>query len=692
MKNKLSFNTNIFIETMRQLRVTGIIGVIIMAGIAIIRISSTVLYYNDSDDVRQTTFTGLNWMPWLVISFMLITPILMFQAFNFMNKRNSSDLYHSLPHTRGTIYISMSAAVMAWVLISILATVIPSLLSALFFSKYIAFVYDTFFLFILNSIAACFIVGGAILIAKSFSGTLLNGIILSGIIIFIPRLVMTLIVSSVEANIIFEGHIRNIFTSNELNPVISMVFTLMGIDPSINVDAAFTSVPAIIYGFVLGIIYFVLGGLAFCHRNSETASQSAPNKKFQAAYRIIIALVISSFIVSVLFNEFYVFNEHFDAFPFIISYVGVAFVYFLYELITTKKLKNLIKAIPGLGIVAVLNIAMFFGLAGVYKNAMNFRPAPDEINSVTLIPEVHSMHDYITYYYYVLNKIDGLEITDKEIIKEVSTTLDKNLSISEDGADKLYSYSSESYNIGFEINTNGKSKSRNIFLKEEQYDNLNKVICNSKTFKEAWMNPPALKDINDVCVYNQNTGMYLTDEINMDELYTLFANEIKKSDFEKCFTAYTENDSSMCFEFNYIIDGKSYYITMPIIKEITPETAAKCYEITKKNRLERLNAFNEYLDKLEKSGTEFEGDIYLYSNETSKSLSFSNSLDLVYEIMNLRSDDYFDDGNPDQLYMDVNFYFYNVSDPELDGNGYNFTFPIDEEALGKILSIQSNED
>lgn len=692
MKNRLSFNTNIFIEAMRQLRVTGIISVIIMAGLAIIRTSAIVSSYKDTD-VMQLTFTGFDWMPWLIISFVLITPILMFQAFHFMNKRNASDLYHSLPHTRGTIYISMSAAVMTWVLISILSTVIPSLLSALFFSKYIAFVYDTFLLFILYNIVSCFIVGGAILIAKSFSGTLLNGIILSGLIIFIPRFIMTMIVSTLEGNIIFEGHIGNSFTNNELNTVISLVFSVMGIDTSIAVESVFISIPSIIYSFVLGIIYFVLGGFAFCRRNSETASQSAPNKKFQAAYRIIIAFVISSFIVNLLFNDIYIFSDKVDAFSYVIAYIGVAFVYFLYELISTKKLKNLIKAIPGLGIVAVLNIAMFFSLTGAYKSAMNFRPAPDEINSVTLISEIKPIYGSISYYDYVLNKIDGLDITDKEIIEEVSSALNKNVSIAENGASKLYSYSSNLYSTGFEINTNGKSKSRNIFLNEEQYDNLNKVVCSSKTFKDAWMSPPALKDINNVYAYDNQTGRILSDDKNTDELYTSFVNEMKNADFEKCFSAYVDNDSSMSFEFNYIINGTSYHMEIPIVKEIAPETAKKCYEIAKKNHLESLNSFNEYLDKLEKSGAEFEGDMYIYVlDENSKSLSFSNSLDLVHEVLSLRSDDYLDYDNPHQRCMEVNIQFYNVSDPELECFGYNFTFPIDEEALSKILSLTSDND
>lgn len=701
MKNRLSFNTNIFIEAMRQLRVTGIISVIIMAGITIIRMAAILSSFTGDATIIKSTFTGIDWMPWLVMSFVLITPLLMFQAFHFMDKRNSSDLYHSLPHTRGTLFISVSAAVMVWVMISILATVIPSLLSALFFSRYIAFMYDTFFLFILTNIASCILVGGAVLIAKSLSGTILNGIIITGLILFVPRFLITLFISTIESNAIFDGFIGNSFTRNDLNPVISIVFTIMGIDSSVDPALSFISVSTIVYGFILGIIYFTLGGLAFCRRNSETASQSAPSRRIQSVYRIIIALVLSSSIISVIFTETHLHNDSVSIIEFVTLYLAVVFIYFLYELITTRKLKNLIRAIPGLGIVAVLSIAMFFGLTGFYKNAMSFRPAPDEINSVTVIPDIDTNYNSINYYDYVLNKIDGVEITDKKIIEDVSSTLDKNISISESGIDRLYNtYSGSSSRIAFKINTNGTSKCRNIFLSDEQYNDLNKAVCSSKTFKDAWMSIPALKDINDIYAYDNNTGTHIIDEENAEEIYTMFANEVKNADFETWFNAYIEYDRSIInFECSCLIDGKSYYLTIPVFEKVAPETTRKCHEIAKNMQLKELEEFNEYLGKLEDSGVNFEGDIYVYtfnavSNEEvlSKSFSFSNSLDFVYEILDSRPGDYLDYENKSQCYMEVSFHFYNIDDPELSGYGYNFTFPADKETINKIANMQTDDD
>lgn len=699
MKNKLSFNTNIFIETMRQLRVVGIISAIIMASITIMR---TIALVTDSGKEAVYTFVGADCAPWLVLSFILIAPILMFQAFHFMDKRNSSDFYHSLPHTRGTIFISINLAVLAWVIISILAVVIPTLLSALLFSKHIAIDYVTLLTFTLNNIASCILVCGAISIAKSLSGTILNGIILSGMIIFLPRFMITLFVSTLEANPLFSGFIGNSFTENGLNPVTSFIFSIMQIDTTVDIGAVFTSVLPIIYGVALGIIYFVLGGFAFCRRNSETASQSAPNKYLQAAYRIIIALVISSFIIFELFKSSYFYKDLSDVpvFNIVASYIFVVFIYFLYELITTKKLKNLIRAIPGLGIVAVLNIAMFFGLSGVYKYSMSFRPAPDEINSVTMVSEnINSDSNWIKYSDYVLHQTGGLEISDKTVIEDVANALENNISMAESSIDRLknFMYQEGSNTVSFKINTNGKSKCRNVVLNNKQYENLGKIFESNEKIREAWMKLPSLKDTNDIYLYDSSSmGSIYNDDAR--ELYSEFANEIKNADFETWFNECQMNSESVAFfEVSYVIDGHMYNTNIPVIKSVAPNTAKKCYEVFKEKQIDSLKSLNDYLSDLEKSKAEFNGDIYLYSydNESgvdivNQSYSFSNSLDVVYDVLDMRSGDFFDYdsyGDSKQSYIEVNINFYDVSEPRLDGNGWSYRFPVDKHTINKLRNV-----
>lgn len=701
MKQKnIPFNINVFLESFRQLRVTGIISVILMAGITILRLID-FLSYREEGVSQQIKFTGFDWMPWLFISFILITPVLMFQAFQFINKRNSSDFYHSLPHKRRTIYISISAAVMSWVIISILSAIIPSLLGALFFSKYIAFAYDTFFLFVLFNIASCFLVGGAIMIAKSLSGTIFNGIILTGLILFVPRFFISMIISTIESNPIFEGVIGNGFTNDALNPVTATVFSIWGIS-NVNMTETFISFSSIIYGFVLGLIYFVLGGVAFCLRKSETAAQSAPNRILQAVYRIVLTLALSSFVIRELFSEIHLYNEGGNIywFEYVIAYSAIVFVYFMYELLATRKLKNLIRAIPGLGIVAVLNIAMFFGLSGIYKNEMSFRPAPHEINSVTLVPDIKSDDYYsINYYDYVLNKIGGLKIEDRKIIEDVSSSLNKDLSMADDSLSSLnksiYSSSTHKQMCKFKIETNGTTKTRNVFIEGETYDELNKLVCSSTKFKEAWLTPPSFSELSDVYVNDYNTEDFVLTGDESEELYNLYRSEMKDADFDTSFENFVSGTNFGGFECKCLIGGRSYDMMIPINESASPRTAEKISELSRKNQSEKLRTLNEYLSRLQESGTEFEGDIFVYIRSIKNDITpvdsswyFNNSLDIPNTILESRADDY--GKYTDDMYMDINLSIYNVTDPEIGSFSCNFVFRADDNTIQKIRSLDTS--
>lgn len=712
MKQKISFNPRIYIEGLRQLRVTGLISVIVMFAITVFRITAElpVSQYGSYEYRENIAYTGVEWMSWLLISFIIITPILVMQMFQFMNKRNSSDFYHSLPHTRSTIYLSLITAALTWIVLSILATVIPSLLSALIFPKYISFVYDTFFLYTAYCIASSILVAGAIMIAKGLSGTILNSVILTGVILFLPRLIMSLLIGAIETNPIFDGTIGNAFTDNDMNPVTGLVFSLFGIDYTSEAELLI-SVPAIVYGFILGLIYLSIGMFLFIVRKSETASQSATSSKMQAVFRILITSAICIPGVITIFHECTLYRDQ-DMYWYgmVIFYIVVVFVYFLYELITTKKLKNLVKAIPGLGIVAVFNIAMYFGISVSYNSAMDFRPATDEINSVKVIPEAYSEHDYLTYYDYVLNEIGGVVITNPEIIEDVSVTLNQNLSDTEKGLnvfyDKIYSSNSNlSDSVMVEIETNGDSEKRNIFMTEDTYTNVSTAIAGSKDFQKAWMTPPDNKKFEYVFVYSDGYGRAGFEDAESAELYKMYRNEIKDVDFQKFFDSYITNAmSNMRFEVCYLMDGKTYYVTVPVYEDVTPDTYARYMELYEQKQLEELKEAEEYLTLLENSGADFYGDGWVdvypnsysdqYDYEAAEKLyynagfSFENSTDIIREIMALRTGDSVEP-EKEQMIIDFGFNVYDVSDDTIDCSGFYIALPADMDVIEKLQELEN---
>ena len=90
-------------------------------------------------------------------------------------------------------------------------------------------------------------------------------------------------------------------------------------------------------------------------------------------------MVICIFIVCVMFSEMTTGMMRDEWFAFLVLYLVAALVYFAYELITTKKWKNLLTALPGLGIVALLNVGILLGMHAVEKHIVAQRPAMQEI-------------------------------------------------------------------------------------------------------------------------------------------------------------------------------------------------------------------------------------------------------------------------------------------------------------------------
>lgn len=692
MKQKIRFDLGLYIEGLRQLRVTGIIGLISMVGIMLIMLISLGEY--TLDEPRQ--FTGLNYMPWLILAFVGFMPLMMLQMFHFMNKRNASDLYHSLPHTRSTIYLSLTAAVVTWVLALIFATVLTGMIGAWVMPERIALSYSTLLPWILYCISASILVGGAIMIAKGLTGTLLNSIVLTGLILFLPRFLLSLFIGTIESNPIFASCISNSFTANTINPVVGMVFAVFGMDYRMNVGELAIHIPAIIYGFVLGLIYFAVGGFLFCRRNSETASQSAPNRLMQAVYRILVAMTMCSVVIALLFVEIYLYSyDDMQIYPYVIGYLAIIFVYFLYELLTTHRLKNLVKAIPTLGIIAVLNVIMYFGLVGIYNSAMNFRPAPDEINSVTVRPDIVSDYGYMNYSDYVLTKIDGVKLDDPQVLKDVSYSLEQSLKMTEEDVSEIHCYDSRNQMLTpvfMEIETDGKNVTRNIYMTEERYAQLNQAILESENFRKAWLSPP---ESSYVSIYDYY-GSFSESE-QAAELYDKFCAEVKNADFETWFNAHNGYESAaFTFTVNYLSNGTNYNIDIPVYQEAAPETIAYYYQETEEMQKKKLKALTEQLREMKEAGVIVDGNVYVNVRDDAYTSYFQNewylnntdTLDIPLEVLETRADGALKTADKIMEISVAVWYVDGISQRDFGGMNYNFMYPADETTIAMLKELQ----
>lgn len=108
----------LFKESFRQLKIVGILGCIIYALIGIMvpigaNISVRSVTNNYSVAATQAVYVfDVKYM--MIVSAaiaVIIVPIMMLVAFNFLNKRNSCDFYHAIPVKRLPAFVGIIMAV-----------------------------------------------------------------------------------------------------------------------------------------------------------------------------------------------------------------------------------------------------------------------------------------------------------------------------------------------------------------------------------------------------------------------------------------------------------------------------------------------------------------------------------------------------------------------------------------------------
>ncbi len=140
MKKKI-FSPKLYCEFLRQLRLPGWIFTAVLTIEAIIFTAEGVLnstYYNEfgEKEISVQSLTFLEFHPFVILGIFVIAPVLMFCALSWVNKRNSSDFYHSLCETRECIFISSFAAAVSWLLISLVGSSVVAVVSHMIFPKY----------------------------------------------------------------------------------------------------------------------------------------------------------------------------------------------------------------------------------------------------------------------------------------------------------------------------------------------------------------------------------------------------------------------------------------------------------------------------------------------------------------------------------------------------------------------------
>lgn len=391
------FDPRLYREGLRQLRVIGVLSLVLMTLAAVLApVGQAIQIAADQEiaaaagrNISIENLTLLGSHPLLLLGFPVLAPAMSLYLFHFLDRREACDFYHALPQTRGCLYRSFAAALLTWLVGVLLASTLVNMGVCALLGRYLALVYSSVPVLLFNLTAASVLVAAGTVLAMSLTGTVFTNIVSALLILFVPRIFMQAVSS-------FLGSAMPYVSESHLFPLLDYSWNLVSGLPLSYLLGTYRDV---VYGWhgglytlALGAVYLVLGGLFFRRRKSEAAGQAALSRGLQLAFRLAAALTICLIPVGMIFEALVTGGGLSRLggswfFSLLVAYLIAAIVYFLYELISTRKLRNLARAVPGLGILAVLNLVLVLGMFGVYRYTSAQQPAAEEISYVTLPSE-----------------------------------------------------------------------------------------------------------------------------------------------------------------------------------------------------------------------------------------------------------------------------------------------------------------
>lgn len=506
------FNKKLYVDGLRRLRMAG------LTLLAITVILTLLLIW--TSNLPGTVFGYANLTP-VLSAYMYAAPVLLvFTAFSFLFRRSASDLYHAFPITRTGLYITLAASVFTWALGTIFITRLLAYICILIQGQAFAPVY-----FVLQTLSYCIgalLIGACVLIGVSVTGTRFSAFIVSGLILFLPRCISVLcgVVLTDTAPLLSPLYLGPLFDITLNIPVMWFLDGFLGVGrylvgSNLMAENASVSYQAQIYTFVLSLLYFSLGAMAFRKRASETAEKSAPSRRLQHTYRSLISMPLFLLLAILIARNA---DQPYRS-EYTILIIFAVLVYFVYELVTTKRFKNLLSALYVLLIPVLLCFGIAFGTVSFGNAQMRVLPSASELTGIQIAPSRGSKPSYA------------------ELLQsEITFNEPELLQLASDGLN--YSYESFSSRRWGDYQTlilqrlNSGNLVRNIRMTSTNGTRFDEVITANAAYRAAALAMPKDEEI-----YRIDAGSYAY-ENKSDEAAAL----------ESLFALYREDRSKLSYE------------------------------------------------------------------------------------------------------------------------------------------------
>ena len=460
----------------------------------------------------------------LLVSAMAFAPLLAFVMFSYLNDRGKSDFYHSIPQTRLCVFVSLSAAIMTWVVGVLLASTSLNLLLWQMAKYHVVVLGDALYFMLCSIIGALFTMTIAIL-AMTLTGTLVSNLFVAVVLLLFVRII------ALEMN----EFLYDLIPVYDFDRSWLCIFSFENYLPWALLQGVFGSryhplveggaAAILLYTVGITLALLVLAAYLYHSRRSEMANKSAPNRYLQFAYRSAVTLPILLFcVMDIVWSGLD--EVH------LIWIVIALVVYLLYELATTKRIKTMLRTIPMffalIGVCALIIGGMYLGKLAVSLDT----PNKDRVESISI-----STSSRVDTYY-----PDGLPLENKEAISLVIDALEYTAPLTRrqhNDSIRNFDYLSHTKpkpNYTFQEVVirlkNGRTMYRNIWIETQNHDRIRELYMETEKYRKAYLTMPDKKHIEDLEVSGPDFSLHASSKNNA-WIYSSFYEEYNALSEEK---------------------------------------------------------------------------------------------------------------------------------------------------------------
>ena len=404
---KTLIHPGFFREIFRQLRAKGLVATFILAGLNLIFFS--VYLTRDPVTAAIGHFDArLMALPMLAMLYVFV-PIMVFGAYRWLNRRAESDFYHAIPLTRAQIYATTTAAILLWLCIALGSyAVVHAILRTVFG---LPINYLLFLCVFLNMLFAAVEIVAAFSIGLSLCGRGFTAFFQSVAVLFLPRFLLTAfwILTELDSGYTLPFSMLPPFFNPEYNiaatPLHSLIYGINYANPL-----------AMLWSLLYSTGLLLLGGAAFKKRKSELAEMPYASRALQTVTRVMFGMP-QLMTITVILNVWLRYGWEDDfipreiLIPLLLTSILFSFIFYcLYELISSRKMKKVVKAMPGYVLCLALSAFFIFvpfwvGKARTLKpiNAEDIKSFKISDESTILIPSnvsgSETWTDYVLYHH-----------------------------------------------------------------------------------------------------------------------------------------------------------------------------------------------------------------------------------------------------------------------------------------------------